>query len=110
LPTGDELAARDAPWTELIRRYREPRDPGSLGDITTGRRFGAVARPHEGPHHAVIASCRERETNWGTPDLVDVISRAARLAHEEMGGPRLMVCNLSRHKGGNIKWSRSHNS
>ncbi len=105
-----ELAALDAPYTELIRRFRQPRQPGSVGTTLRGRLHGAAALEVSGEHHAILPECVERETRFGTPDLVSLLLRAAEITHTTHGGPRLMIGNLSFEGGGNIPWSRSHNS
>jgi len=110
LPTAEELARLDAPYKELLRKFRTPNDPGSLGTTVRGRLFGAAELPHDGAHVAVLPGCRERETSFGTPDLVHLIEDASAKVHRRMGGPRMMVGNLSKRDGGHISWSRSHNS
>lgn len=105
-----DLAALDAPYTELIRRFRQPRQPGSVGTTLRGRLHGAAALEVSGEHHAILPECVERATRFGTPDLVDLLLRAAEITHTTHGGPRLMIGNLSFEAGGNIPWSRSHNS
>jgi penicillin-insensitive murein endopeptidase len=66
--------------------------------------------PTQGQHHAILRRCRNRGTNYGTEELVALLLEGARVVHEEHGGPRLMVGNMSVRGGGDIKWSRSHNS
>ncbi len=63
-----------------------------------------------GDHHYVMTTQAARGTNVATDELVDAIVNAAGRVAERYPGSRLPVGNLARGGGGDIPWSRSHNS
>lgn len=88
------------------------RGRGSLAIGTT--RDGFVVRcrpiPLEGPHHRVLSVQASRGTNCGTDELVAALLRAAESVAKRYPGAVLPIGNLSRHGGGDIPWSISHNA
>lgn len=66
--------------------------------------------PVEGPYHQVIERHRAYGTQWGTQELVAVLLHGASVAGKEAPGAPLRIGNLSKKNGGDIRWSRSHNS
>jgi penicillin-insensitive murein DD-endopeptidase len=54
-------------------------------------------------------SCR-RGISWGTQELVDLLVRVGRRFREQEPGYQMIVGNLSRRRGGEIRYSVSHQS
>lgn len=115
-PTVRKIARSDADASDL--EYRKIIDnrravPGSLslGTTSSGILLRQAALPVQGQHHAILGRCRNRSTNFGTEELVEALLDAARTVHETHdGGSRLMIGNMAQRGGGDIPWSRSHNS
>jgi penicillin-insensitive murein endopeptidase len=86
-------------------------ETASIGHPYTGKLRDGVRLPPNGPYHVAQRSTRARNWLFGTGYLVRGIMRAAESVHILSGsGEPLMVGNLSRRQGGNIKLSLSHNS
>ncbi len=100
----------DLPYTRIIDPGRDVPGSLSLGDTSDGVLLRSAALPIEGEHHAVLDNVRARNTNFGTEELVSLILHAGRAVQEAHPGPRLMLGNMSVKGGGDISWSRSHNS
>ena len=115
-PDGLRALPRPAPIQELS--YQELIDPNrliqgtmSVGTTSTGELRAGATLPLDGAHHKVMESCRERDTNYGTEELVTLIMHGGAEVNRQIpGSPPLVVCNMSREGGGDIAWSRSHNS
>jgi len=110
LPTYGELAGQDLPYSEILREGYRSRGSASVGTTLTGRLRGGSALAVEGPGHRVLPGCRDRGTNHGTDELVQLVVEASAAVMAAAAGPRVGVCNLSREGGGSIPWSQSHNS
>jgi len=63
-----------------------------------------------GPYHVVIPRARARRTHFGTDELVELLRYAGREVARRHPGSRLAVSNLSRYRGGWLRYSRSHQS
>lgn len=109
-PTAAQLAADEPPYHELIVRKRRPAGSASVGSTVHGRLYGGVQLPASGEGFEVFEECVGRGTQWGTPELVELLIHAGRAIHAAGPGMPMMVCNMSQKGGGNIAWSRSHNS
>jgi len=82
----------------------------SVGTSSDGYLVRGVQLPLVGDHHRVITTQASRGTNWGAEELVKAIQEAAASVGKEFPGTVLQVGNLARGGGGDIPWSRSHNS
>ena len=83
----------------------------SVGHPFNGRLHNGVRLPPNSPFHAAQRSTRIRNWLFGTGYLVrGIITTAMAVRHAVPGGEPLVVGNLSRKGGGDIKLSRSHNS
>ena len=80
----------------------------SLGTTNRGSLQEAVAMEPVGEHYEILPQHRRRNTNWGTPELVDALARAADHVADELGGAGLRIGNLGFRRGGRIPWSSSH--
>ena len=72
--------------------------------------MGSAALPLDSPHHTIIARARPRGTRWGHPTLITLIRDASKGVAQTFEGSRLAVGNIGYKNGGDIRWSRSHNS
>lgn len=108
--TPVDPAELDLPYPEILNPSRYVPGSMSLGTTASGSLAREAALPPEGEHHGVIPSCRERKTNFGTEELIELLMDAGRFVGEASPGSRLMVCNMAQQGGGDIKWSHSHNS
>ena len=83
----------------------------SIGHPYSGRLRDGVRLPHSGPFHDVQRSTRRRNWVYGTGYLVRGILRAGEaIMQTHPDGPPLVLGNLSRRGGGDIRFSRSHNT
>lgn len=84
--------------------------PGSVSFQTVGA--GGLIRakrlPLVGRHYRVCKICWNRRTNFGTDELIELMTHAAGEVASRFPRSKLMIGNLSRKKGGRIRWSRSH--
>jgi len=82
----------------------------SVGTVTRGYVADAAELPLVGPHHRVIDQAKDRATNFGTDEIVQMIQDAARQVATRHPGSVLLVGNISRPDGGEVPWSVSHNA
>jgi len=82
----------------------------SIGHPYYGKLVGGVKMPLEGPDHTVQRSTRARRWIWATPYLVRGLLIAAKKVQQLHAGEPLVMGNLSKKGGGDIKMSRSHNT
>jgi murein endopeptidase len=82
----------------------------SLGDASGGTLRHGKALLSAGGHHRVLRSTRARGYHYGTDELIGALQRAAARVASEHPGSSLVVGNLSRKRGGDIRPSASHNS
>ena len=102
-PVRDVQPSLDLPTARSTTR--------SIGHPYYGRLKDGVALPAEGAYHRVQRSTVRRRWVYGTGYLVRGLVRAARdVAAAAPGGTRLVIGNLSRKGGGDIKMSMSHNT
>lgn len=101
----------DLPYARLIDPSRDVPGSLSMGSTADGFLLRHAQLPVEGQHHAVLPKWRARRTHYGTEELVAILLHTGQQVRAEHdGGPRLMLGNLSVAGGGDIEWSRSHNS
>ncbi len=72
--------------------------------------MGAAELAMRGPHHVIIARAKPRNTRYATRRLIDGLLDAAALVAKSHPGPKRAGGNMSYQKGGDIRWSVSHNS
>ncbi len=110
-PTAAERAAREPSWEQILDPKRALEGAVSVGSTLKGKLKGEARLPLDGAHYTVLGICRERETNFGTEEVIALLTdTAASMAQAWPKGPKLAVCNMAKRGGGNIEWSRSHNS
>lgn len=107
--------ALDPDVTPRTRRYHPriaspARGSISVGSITDGYLADGVEVPPEGPHHRIIAQADGRQTNETTDEMRALLLCAAERVAKAHPEHKLHLGNLSRHGGGDIQWSVSHNS
>ena len=100
----------DLPWREILDPRRGPEGSLSAGTVADGVLLNGVELPQTGAHHSIIERHRRHRTRWATQEMVSLLQQASRYVHEAEGGAVLRVGNMSTRKGGDIRWSRSHNS
>ncbi|WP_168210987.1 penicillin-insensitive murein endopeptidase [Persicimonas caeni] len=82
----------------------------SLGTVGRGELRNAARIPEDGDHHSVIERHRNRNTQFGSEALIEVILDSAKVVSKAYPGSKLRIGNMSRKHGGDIPWSASHNS
>lgn len=100
----------DLPWRVIIDTNRVPIGSFSAGTVADGVLLDGAELPVKGEFHSIIERHQRNQTRWGTSELVDLIQRAAQHVYISEPGAPLRVGNMSAKKGGDIRWSRSHNS
>lgn len=101
--------ALDVPYTQTVDPARYVDGAVSVGTTSEGRLRNATQLPLSGETHYVLAEHRERDTHWGTDELIAVLLEAADAVYATHGG-RTGIGNMSGPAGGDIRWSRSHNN
>jgi len=87
----------------------EPTDVSvSVGDTSHGRLVGARELV-ESEELSILPKQKARDLRYGTAALVELLTHAAHVLHEETK-TQLWVGNLGRREGGDIPWSVSHNA
>jgi len=88
-----------------------PARAGSVGKVDAGRLVEPTELPLEGEHHYILPRRHKwRGLRYGTRELVGVIREGAAAVAKRFPRSRLGVGNLSRKKGGRIRYSHSHQS
>ena len=82
----------------------------SVGTVTGGHLVGGVAIPSDDPRIGLLPTQEARGLRYATAGLVSALARAAGVVAEELPGGRLWLGNLAAEAGGDIPWSRSHNT
>jgi len=115
----DGATSRVVGWQKLpeVADYRTILDPErtvegsrSVGTVGRGRLENPARMPDEGDHHSIIERHRGHNTSHGTSEIVDAVIHASEHVGRHAGGAPLRIGNISRPHGGDIRWSRSHNS
>ncbi len=99
---------RDIPFPELLDTEREVVGSISEGRTSAGGLRNAVQLPIDGLYHHVLDAHLDRDTHWGTEELVGLLQATGRHAAARYSGMRIGIGNMSRRPGGRIPWSRSH--
>ena len=95
----------------LVMASVPPAQAASLGRVEAGRLEGARALAVRGDHHYILPRRhRGRGLRYGTPGLVALLLEAAAGVAQRFPGSRLALGNLSRKRGGAIRYSKSHQS
>ncbi len=83
----------------------------SIGTATAGYMSGAKEMSLTHECWDFIPSAKRRKTNYGTTDLIDALQRGAKeVAASTPEKSRMLLGNLSFKEGGDLPWSKSHNS
>jgi len=82
----------------------------SLGTHADGALRRPALLPFDGDGYTVPGPWRERHSNYGTEELVNVVVRAARSVERAYPGSLASVGDLSRRAGGNSVEHKSHQS
>lgn len=82
----------------------------SLGTTGSGQLLHAAQLPVKGKGYAVFSGFRQRKTNFGTSELVDLLERVTERVTKRFPGSRLGIGNCGFASGGKIPWSVSHQS
>ncbi|MFT6398417.1 MAG: penicillin-insensitive murein endopeptidase [Bradymonadia bacterium] len=99
----------DVPYTQTVDPARYVGGAVSIGTTSTGSLNNPVQLPLAGDNHYVLDEHLDRDTHWGTDELVRILTEAAAVVHERHGA-RTGIGNMSAPRGGDIRWSRSHNN
>lgn len=100
----------DLPFREIVRPSRYVPGSHSMGTTSDGHLDAAARLPLDGVGHFVLAQHRERETHYGTDELVGLLLDASVRLNERHPDTRMGIGNMAVNGGGDIRWSRSHNS
>lgn len=100
----------DLPPEKILDPDRAPEGSMSAGNVSDGVLLQAAELEPEGEHYSIIERHRRHRTRWGTRELVDLLQYAAGYVASHEGGAPLRIGNMSKKKGGDIRWSRSHNA
>jgi murein endopeptidase len=100
----------DLPPKEILDPDRAPDGSLSTGTVRSGVLLESSELTFEGEHHSIIERHRRHGTRWGTEELVDLLQYAAAYVAEREGGAPLRIGNIAKKKGGDIRWSSSHNT
>lgn len=100
----------DLPYRSIVDPARYVPGTVSYGTTSDGGLVGGARLPFETDVHYVLPEHRQRDTHYGTEEIIDVILHAGRVYSDRNPGERIAIGNLSVRDGGDIRWSRSHNS
>lgn len=81
---------------------------GVMGSSAAAAPFPSAWLPREGDGYLIPPTWAERGLRYGTPELVGLIERAARIVVDELPGATLFVADMSLKTGGWTQWHRSH--
>lgn len=100
----------DTGWRVILDPNRAPAGSFSFGTVADGVLLDAAELAVQGDHHSIIERHRKNKTRWGTQELVGLLREAGAYVYAHEGGAPLRIGNMSKARGGDIPWSRSHNS
>ncbi|MCB9531083.1 MAG: penicillin-insensitive murein endopeptidase [Myxococcales bacterium] len=101
--------AVDLPYSQIVDPERTIPGSLSVGTTSDGVLRRAAQLPDEGVGFYVLPAHADRDTHWGTVELVRLIEHAAE-RYAALTNGRFGAGNLSVRGGGDIPWSRSHNA
>lgn len=107
---GSQTVVSVPQWSKWLNSEVPARDSASLGSVADGTLNQGTELPTTGVGYRIFDRHQGYGTRWGTPELIHAIKSAAAFVNENHQGAPLMIGNLSRSRGGDIPWSRSHNS
>lgn len=110
LPTLYAPRNADIHYRSIIEPARVEGRSISMGNTSYGTLLSADSMELESPTHYVVDAHRGRNTHHGTIELVSLIRDTAHGLANRFPGTRLALGNMSGPGGGDIYWSRSHNS
>ena len=84
--------------------------PRSVGTASSGRLVDGFEVPLSGKHHRFYGPVRSRGTNFATLEMAALLARAARVVAGALGGPPLVIADISKERGGDVGRHVSHNS
>ena len=82
----------------------------SVGTASDGTLENGLEMPLTSETWSFIDSVSTRKTNFGTPQLIGTLERAAERVKQKWPDSTLLMGNMSKESGGNITQSVSHNS
>lgn len=93
-------AAEPTPAKKLFAAIKLPnrQEPASIGFYAKGCLSGAVAIPSDGPTWQVLHPSRNRR--WGNPQMIALVERLSREAHDKDGWNGLLIGDISQPRGG----------
>ena len=80
----------------------------SVGYAYGGRLQNGFEMPLEGKHHRFTWNVRKKGSNFGTPEMVSLLARAARVVGTAVSGPPLVLGRISKKNGGKMRPHKSH--
>ena len=100
----------DLPYREIVDPQRYIPGSFSIGTTSNGHLRDSSLLPLFGEFHHILPAHRERDTHYGTEELVSVILDAARHVGTIFPGSQAAIGNMARREGGDLRWSVSHNN
>ncbi len=97
-------------YTDILNPDRPHQGSLSMGTVGSGFMVSSTNLEFVGKDHEIIERHRRYGTAYATDEMVQLIKVASAHVNEHSPGAPLRVGNMSRSKGGDIRWSRSHNS
>jgi murein endopeptidase len=108
--SGWRALPEDSTAAQILEESKQIAGSLSLGTVGKGELKNGSPLPLQSVGLEVIERHRSNRTQFGTDELVSLIVRAGGQVLSEHGGAPLRIGNASRRGGGDIRWSRSHNS
>ena len=82
----------------------------SIGNASSGELINGKALPLRSANHRVAASTKRSGYYWGSNELVAAVQRVSKDVAKDHPNSVLLVGNMSRRHGGDLRGSVSHNS
>ena len=95
---------------EVLKAWESPGGVMSVGSTSRGTLLGAAELAMDGEHHTIIARARPRNTRYGPPAMIKMLLESAADVAAHFPGAKLAMGNIAYKRGGDIRWSVSHNS
>lgn len=87
-----------------------PAEATSVGTTSEGSLEDGFRVPLTGRFHRFYGPVRARGTHYATLEMAALLVRAARVVADELGGPPLVLGDISSEEGGDLARHASHNS
>jgi len=81
---------------------------GASGRAWDGRLNCGKAMPLKGENHQFSWVARKKGSNFGTPEMIDLLARAANTVGSAVDGPPLVLGSISVRHGGKLGRHKSH--